>query len=108
MLRDRIALRDYLRTYSRRAEAYAALKLRLMDEANGDWSYCTGGKSAFVRETNGLLDWVSCSRRADYSTCAGNYSPSPRPDTISRLPTWLAGPTRPSFSMRSTSDAARL
>ncbi|TCU18388.1 hypothetical protein EV132_103511 [Rhizobium sullae] len=31
-----------------------ALKLRLMDEANGDWSYCTGGKLAFVRETERL------------------------------------------------------
>ena len=30
------------------------------------------------------------------------------PFRISRLPTWLAGPTRPSFSMRSTSEAALL
>ena len=31
-----------------------------------------------------------------------------RPMMISRLPTWLAAPTKPSFSMRSTRDAARL
>ena len=30
------------------------------------------------------------------------------PIRISRFPAWLAGPTTPSFSMRSISDAARL
>ncbi|TCL71949.1 GrpB family protein [Rhizobium sp. BK251] len=51
VLRDRIAFRDYLRTHPERAEAYAALKLRLMREANGDWDTYTGGKTDFVRET---------------------------------------------------------
>lgn len=51
VLRDRILFRDYLRTHPERAAAYAALKLRLMGEANDDWSYYTGGKTEFVRET---------------------------------------------------------
>src|SRR5438270_3572725 len=33
---------------------------------------------------------------------------TPPPTRISRLPEWLAGATTPSFSMRSTSDAALL
>jgi len=49
--RDRILFRDYLRTHPERANAYAALKLRLMSEANDDWDYYTGGKTKFVRET---------------------------------------------------------
>ncbi len=51
VLRDRIIFRDYLRAHPERAQAYAALKLRLMGEANDDWSYYTGGKTAFVSET---------------------------------------------------------
>jgi GrpB-like predicted nucleotidyltransferase (UPF0157 family) len=51
VLRDRILFRDYLRTHPERADAYAALKLRLMSEANDDWDYYTGGKTEFVRET---------------------------------------------------------
>ncbi|QFY62062.1 GrpB family protein [Rhizobium grahamii] len=51
VLRDRIIFRDYLRAHRERADAYAALKLRLMGEANDDWSYYTGGKTDFVRET---------------------------------------------------------
>jgi GrpB-like predicted nucleotidyltransferase (UPF0157 family) len=51
VLRDRILFRDYLRTHPERAAAYAALKLRLMGEANDDWDYYTGGKTEFVRET---------------------------------------------------------
>ncbi|OWW04980.1 hypothetical protein ATY81_03175 [Rhizobium sp. R72] len=51
VLRDRIVFRDYLRAHPQRAQAYAALKLRLMSEANDDWAYYTGGKTDFVRET---------------------------------------------------------
>jgi GrpB-like predicted nucleotidyltransferase (UPF0157 family) len=51
VLRDRIAFRDYLRSHPERANAYAALKLRLMGEANDDWDYYTGGKRNFVLET---------------------------------------------------------
>jgi GrpB-like predicted nucleotidyltransferase (UPF0157 family) len=51
VLRDRILFRDYLRAHPERAAAYAALKLRLMSEANDDWDYYTGGKTEFVRET---------------------------------------------------------
>ena len=51
VLRDRILFRDYLRTHPERADAYAALKLRLMSEANDDWDYYTGSKTEFVRET---------------------------------------------------------
>ena len=51
VLRDRILFRDYLRTHPERADAYAALKLRLMSEADDDWDYYTGGKTEFVRET---------------------------------------------------------
>ncbi len=51
VLRDRIIFRNYLRAHPERAQAYAALKLRLMGEANDDWSYYTGGKTDFVRET---------------------------------------------------------
>lgn len=51
VLRDRIAFRDYLRSHPERADAYAALKLRLMREANDDWDYYTGGKRDFVLET---------------------------------------------------------
>jgi GrpB-like predicted nucleotidyltransferase (UPF0157 family) len=51
VLRDRIVFRDYLRAHPQRAQAYAALKLRLMSEANDDWAHYTGGKTDFVRET---------------------------------------------------------
>lgn len=51
VLRDRVIFRDYLRTHPERSDAYAALKLRLMNEANGDWNFYTGGKSDFVFET---------------------------------------------------------
>jgi len=34
--------------------------------------------------------------------------PQSDPRRISRLPAWFAGPTTPSFSIRSISDAARL
>ncbi len=51
VLRDRIAFRDYLRSRPERAQAYAALKLKLMGEANEDWDYYTGGKRNFVLET---------------------------------------------------------
>ena len=51
VLRDRITFRDYLRSHPERAKAYAALKLKLMGEANDDWDYYTGGKSDFVLET---------------------------------------------------------
>jgi GrpB-like predicted nucleotidyltransferase (UPF0157 family) len=51
VLRDRIAFRDYLRSRPERAQAYAALKLKLMGEANDDWDYYTGGKRNFVLET---------------------------------------------------------
>jgi GrpB-like predicted nucleotidyltransferase (UPF0157 family) len=51
VLRDRIAFRDYLRSHPGRAEAYAALKMKLMGEANDDWDYYTGGKRDFVLET---------------------------------------------------------
>ena len=51
VLRDRIAFRDYLRSHPERASAYAALKLKLMGEANDDWDYYTGGKRDFVLET---------------------------------------------------------
>ena len=51
VLRDRTVFRDYLRAHPQRAQAYAALKLRLMSEANDDWAYYTGGKTDFVRET---------------------------------------------------------
>jgi len=55
VLRDRIAFRDYLRRHPERADAYAALKLKLMREARDDWDYYTGGKSEFVRETLRLV-----------------------------------------------------
>ncbi len=50
-MRDRIAFRDYLRSHTERANAYAALKMTLMGEANDDWDYYTGGKRDFVLET---------------------------------------------------------
>lgn len=51
VLRDRMAFRDYLRLHPERASAYAALKLKLMGEANDDWDHYTGGKGSFVLET---------------------------------------------------------
>lgn len=51
VLRDRIAFRDYLQSHPGRADAYAALKLKLIGEANDDWDYYTGGKRDFVLET---------------------------------------------------------
>jgi GrpB-like predicted nucleotidyltransferase (UPF0157 family) len=51
VLRDRLAFRDYLRSHAERANAYAALKMKLMGEANDDWDYYTGGKRNFVLET---------------------------------------------------------
>ncbi|MBY4631142.1 GrpB family protein [Rhizobium croatiense] len=49
--RQRILFRDYLRDHTDRAEAYADLKRRLAAEADDDWDFYTGGKSAFVDET---------------------------------------------------------
>lgn len=49
--RERILFRDYLREHPERAKAYADLKRRLAAEADGDWDFYTGGKSAFVSET---------------------------------------------------------
>ncbi|MBB2674123.1 UNVERIFIED_ORG: GrpB-like predicted nucleotidyltransferase (UPF0157 family) [Rhizobium esperanzae] len=49
--RERILFRDYLRDHTERAEAYADLKRRLAAQADGDWDFYTGGKSAFVNET---------------------------------------------------------
>jgi GrpB-like predicted nucleotidyltransferase (UPF0157 family) len=46
----RILFRDWLRTHREDAAAYEALKRRLAAEANGDWKFYTGGKSAFVAE----------------------------------------------------------
>ncbi|MBB4193972.1 GrpB-like predicted nucleotidyltransferase (UPF0157 family) [Rhizobium aethiopicum] len=51
---ERILFRDYLRAHPDRAKAYADLKRRLAAEADGDWDFYTGGKSAFVNETVGL------------------------------------------------------
>ncbi|MFS8144064.1 GrpB family protein [Rhizobium sp. BR 249] len=48
---ERILFRDYLREHPERAKAYADLKRRLAAEADGDWDFYTGGKSAFVSET---------------------------------------------------------
>ncbi|EHS49085.1 protein of unknown function UPF0157 [Rhizobium sp. PDO1-076] len=44
----RILFRDWLRSHPDDAADYAALKCRLATEANGDWAYYTGGKTAFV------------------------------------------------------------
>ena len=44
----RILFRDWLRSHPEDAADYAALKCRLAAEANGDWAYYTGGKTAFV------------------------------------------------------------
>lgn len=49
--RQRILFRDYLRDHPDRAMTYAGLKRRLAAEADGDWEFYTGGKSAFVDET---------------------------------------------------------
>lgn len=56
VLRDRIVFRDYLRMHPERADAYAALKFRLMREANDDWDYYTGGKTDFVLKTLSLAE----------------------------------------------------
>lgn len=50
------------------------------------------------------------SEPADQSvpSSSGPFAGGRRPIMISRLPTWLGAPTRPSFSMRSTNEAARL
>lgn len=44
----RLFFRDHLRCHAEAAAAYAALKLRLADEAVDDWDHYTGGKSSFV------------------------------------------------------------
>lgn len=44
----RILFRDWLRCHPGDAAEYAALKCRLAAEAKGDWTYYTGGKTAFV------------------------------------------------------------
>jgi len=44
----RILFRDWLRTHPQAASDYAALKRKLAAEANGDWSFYTGGKTDFV------------------------------------------------------------
>ena len=49
--RERILFRNYLRKHPERAKAYADLKRQLAAEANGDWDFYTGGKTAFVAET---------------------------------------------------------
>jgi GrpB-like predicted nucleotidyltransferase (UPF0157 family) len=46
----RVLFRDWLRAHPDDAAIYAALKRRLAAEANGDWSYYTGGKSDLVAE----------------------------------------------------------
>ncbi|AVA21211.1 MULTISPECIES: GrpB family protein [unclassified Rhizobium] len=48
--RDRILFRDYLRAHPEAARDYAALKRRLVIEANGNWDHYTGGKSDFVAD----------------------------------------------------------
>jgi GrpB-like predicted nucleotidyltransferase (UPF0157 family) len=48
--RDRILFRDYLRAHPEAAGTYAALKLLLAHEANGDWDYYSGGKSDFIAD----------------------------------------------------------
>jgi GrpB-like predicted nucleotidyltransferase (UPF0157 family) len=50
----RILFRDWLRSHPEDAADYAALKCRLADEANGDWTYYTGGKAAFVARIVGM------------------------------------------------------
>jgi GrpB-like predicted nucleotidyltransferase (UPF0157 family) len=47
---NRLIFRDWLRAHPEDAAAYEALKRRLAAEANGDWTFYTGGKSAFVAE----------------------------------------------------------
>ncbi len=47
---DRVLFRDWLRANPDDAAAYEALKRHLAAEANGDWDFYTGGKSAFVAE----------------------------------------------------------
>lgn len=44
----RILFRNWLRSHSNAAAEYAALKLKLAAEANGDWKFYTGGNSDFV------------------------------------------------------------
>jgi GrpB-like predicted nucleotidyltransferase (UPF0157 family) len=46
----RMLFRDWLLTRREDATTYEALKRRLAAEANGDWKFYTGGKSAFVAE----------------------------------------------------------
>lgn len=46
----RILFRDWLRSHPEDAAHYAALKRRLVVEADGDWSVYTGGKADFVAE----------------------------------------------------------
>jgi GrpB-like predicted nucleotidyltransferase (UPF0157 family) len=50
----RILFRDWLRSHPEDAADYAALKCRLAAEANGDWTYYTGGKAAFVARIVGI------------------------------------------------------
>lgn len=50
----RILFRDWLRSHPEDAADYAALKCRLAAEANGDWTYYTGGKAAFVARIVGM------------------------------------------------------
>ncbi|NEJ68984.1 GrpB family protein [Rhizobium phaseoli] len=54
--RDRILFRDYLRDHAERAKAYAHLKRRLAAEADRDWDFYTGGKTAFINETLRLAE----------------------------------------------------
>src|SRR5215207_2472736 len=52
---------------------------------------------------------AACHSSAYSSSWSPTWMTRSREDAmISRFPAWFAGPTRPSFSMRSTRDAARL
>ncbi len=44
----RMLFRDWLRDHPEAAADYATLKRKLAAEANGDWTFYTGGKSDFV------------------------------------------------------------
>ena len=52
--KSRILFRDWLRGHPVDASAYAALKIKLAAESNGDWRYYTNGKASFVAKIVGL------------------------------------------------------
>ncbi len=45
---SRVLFRDWLRYHPADAAEYATLKIRLAEEAKGDWRYYTNGKASFV------------------------------------------------------------